>query len=75
MSKPLLGQPLTPAEATVLRHLTEGYTIADIAHQQSARAATVHGRAARARKKLGGLTLDHAVQLYAEHQAAATRTR
>ncbi|MDH6145517.1 DNA-binding CsgD family transcriptional regulator [Kitasatospora sp. GP30] len=73
LSKPLLGLPLTLAEATLLRFLTEGYTIAEIAHRQGARAATVHSRAARARRKLGAGSNDHAVQLYAEQQAAASR--
>ncbi|MER7702391.1 LuxR C-terminal-related transcriptional regulator [Kitasatospora sp. NPDC097605] len=74
MSRPLLGQPLDPAEASVLRYLTEGYTIAEVAHRQATRTAAVHNRAARARRKLGAGTLDHAVQLYAEQQAAQAAT-
>ncbi|MFF2954074.1 LuxR C-terminal-related transcriptional regulator [Kitasatospora sp. NPDC057965] len=71
-----MSQPLTPAEVAVLRYLTEGYTIAEVAHQQATRAATVHNRATRARRKLGASTLDHAVQLYAEQasQAASAPT-
>ncbi|MFD7908582.1 helix-turn-helix transcriptional regulator, partial [Kitasatospora sp. NPDC059747] len=69
MGTPLLGLPLTPAEATTLRYLTEGYSIADIAHREGICAATVHSRAARARRKLGAISNDHAVQLYAEQQA------
>lgn len=75
LSKPVPGQPLTPAEATLLRYLTEGYTIAEVARRQGSRAATVHSRAARARRKLGANTLDHAVQLYVEQQAAKAATR
>ncbi|WP_441245269.1 LuxR C-terminal-related transcriptional regulator [Kitasatospora sp. McL0602] len=75
MSKPLHGQPLSPAETTLLRYLTEGYTVAEIAHRQSASAATVHSRAARARRKLGATSNDHAVQLHAEQQTATARTR
>ncbi|WP_405361896.1 LuxR C-terminal-related transcriptional regulator [Kitasatospora sp. NBC_00085] len=71
MSKPLRDQPLSPAETTLLRYLTEGYTVADLAQRLGVCATTVHRRAARARRKLGAVTLDHAVQLYAEQQAAA----
>ncbi|MFF3069204.1 hypothetical protein [Kitasatospora sp. NPDC057936] len=73
MSKSLLGLPLAPAEAATLRYLTEGYTVAEIARRQSTRASTVHSRAARARRKLGAGSNDHAVQLYAQQQAAASR--
>ncbi|MFF4820762.1 LuxR C-terminal-related transcriptional regulator [Kitasatospora sp. NPDC001309] len=75
MSKSLLGLPLTRTEATTLRYLTEGYTVAEIALRQSACAATVRSRAARARRKLGAGSNDHAVQLYAEQQATAARHR
>ncbi|MFD8321405.1 sigma factor-like helix-turn-helix DNA-binding protein [Kitasatospora purpeofusca] len=76
MSTPLLGQRLHPAEATVLRYLTEGYTIAEVARRQGTRAATVHSRAARARRKLGARTNDHAIQLHVAQQVnqAATST-
>ncbi|MER7750890.1 LuxR C-terminal-related transcriptional regulator [Kitasatospora sp. NPDC097643] len=70
---PLLGLPLTPVETSTLRYLTEGYTVAEIARRQGARAATVHSRAARVRRKLGAGSNDHAVQLYAQQQAAASR--
>ncbi|MFB7950146.1 LuxR C-terminal-related transcriptional regulator [Kitasatospora phosalacinea] len=75
MSKPLHGQPLSPAETTLLRYLTQGYTVAGLAQRLGTCTATVHRRAARARRKLGAATLDHAVQLYAEQQAAAARAR
>ncbi|MFB8171455.1 sigma factor-like helix-turn-helix DNA-binding protein [Kitasatospora purpeofusca] len=74
MSTPQLGQPLNPAEAAVLRYLTEGYSIAEVARRQGTRAAAVHSRAARARRKLGARTNDHAVQLHAEQQAAHAAT-
>ncbi|WP_327073938.1 LuxR C-terminal-related transcriptional regulator [Kitasatospora purpeofusca] len=74
MSKPLHGQPLSPAEATLLRYLTQGYTIAEVARRQGTHAATLHSRAARARRKLGARTNDHAVQLYAAQQAAHAAT-
>ncbi len=73
LSTPLLGLPLAPVETSTLRYLTEGYTIAEIARRQGTRASTVHSRAARARRKLGASSNDHAVQLYAQQQAAATR--
>ncbi|MGA5820013.1 LuxR C-terminal-related transcriptional regulator [Kitasatospora sp. NPDC094028] len=78
MNKDPLGQPLTSAEATVLRYLTEGYTIARIAQRQRTRPSTIRSRATRARHKLGAATIDHAVQLHAEQhptQTTAATTR
>ncbi|GLW58021.1 LuxR C-terminal-related transcriptional regulator [Kitasatospora phosalacinea] len=69
--EPLRGQPLSPGETTLLRYLTQGYTVAGLALRLGTRAATVRRRAERARRKLGATTLDHAVQLYAQQQAAA----
>ncbi|MFC8718062.1 LuxR C-terminal-related transcriptional regulator [Kitasatospora sp. NPDC057198] len=75
MSKPLHGQPLSPAESALLRYLTQGYTVVGLAQRLGTHAATVHRRAARARRKLGATTLDHAVQLYAQQQTTPARSR
>ncbi|MFF2819406.1 LuxR C-terminal-related transcriptional regulator [Kitasatospora cineracea] len=73
--EPLRGQPLSPAETALLHYLTQGHTVAGLAQRLGVRTATVHRRAARARRKLGATTLDHAVQLYAQQQATTGRAR
>lgn len=61
----LAGLPLLPSELAILRHLTDGLTVAQVAARMGSRPGTVRTTLRRVYAKLGARNARHAIALAA----------